>query len=179
MGFMQKNVNVYLLILFVAILIAVGGITVYYQEKIKEQTTDLKDTGYRLDNCTDILNNKTVTLVKTQAALDLHEQDISKYDTLYEDKATKLSETETDLKDTETTLTSTQTELGNTKDQLDEFMGKYASEKQERMNLESELDSTNKELKQIKSAKAAADMTIHNLEDEIDELETQIEDLED
>ncbi|MBT7902935.1 hypothetical protein HN587_03655 [Candidatus Woesearchaeota archaeon] len=178
MGFMEKNINIFLLILLLAMIVVLGGASVYYQDIIKETTLKFKEKNAEFDTCTTNLNNTTIILNKAKENLDLTKQDVSTYGVLYENKTAELTDTKTNLESTKSSLENTQSELSNTKETLDEFKEKYEKEKSLRLEVESENADLSETLKITKSAKAAADATIADLNDQIDALDNEVAQLE-
>ena len=100
MGFMQKNVNVFLLVLVLVVATALAGSSVYYQRSFANITSKHDLTADNLSKCTEDLQQFKFNLEKTMRSLNTTSQDIRRYDELYSTKATELETTQTSLTET-------------------------------------------------------------------------------
>jgi chromosome segregation ATPase len=111
MGFMQKNVNVFLLLLVLTVAAALAGSSVYYQKTFDKLTGNYDTASDNLSHCTADLENYRFNLNKTLSSLSTTSQDIRRYDELYSTKATELQSTQQNLTQRETELQETKLSL--------------------------------------------------------------------
>jgi chromosome segregation ATPase len=111
MGFMQKNVNIFILVLVLALAGALAASSAYYQTTFDKLTGRYDDTATNLSQCHSDLENYRFNLNKTLSSLNTTAQDIRRYDELYSTKATELQTTQTELNETASTLQGTRIQL--------------------------------------------------------------------
>jgi len=111
MAFLQKNVNVFLMILVLFVAAALAGSSAYYQDTFKKINTKFESTATNLSTCETDLTSYQSNLQKTIQTLNTTSQDIRKYDELYSAKATELSSTQDVLNDTSAKLKTAQIDL--------------------------------------------------------------------
>ncbi len=111
MGFMQKNVNIFLLVLILVVALAMAGSSVYYQKNFDELIDKQEDTSANLSECRADLDSYKFNLNKTLRSLTTTTQDIRRYDELYVNKSSELDTTKSTLEETSTTLQETKLTL--------------------------------------------------------------------
>ena len=111
MGFMQKNVNLFLLLVVLVVASALAGASVYYQKNFDTLTDQYDSTAENLSLCKADVQRYVFNLNKTMRSLNTTTQDIRRYDDLYSTKDTELKTTQGNLSATQTTLKSTQISL--------------------------------------------------------------------
>lgn len=157
MGFLQKKVNIFLLLIIVIMVIALGVSAVYYNETFMKQGSECAATSSMLDTCESSLQSYKDLLNRTVSELNQTTEDIHKYDVLYENKSVELESTKKDLEDTSE-------ELETTKDDLAEYIDRYTLEKKRADGLQEDFDAM----------KALRDILAQHVED----LENQVVDLQ-
>jgi chromosome segregation ATPase len=166
MSYLQKNINIFLLVLVVAISVVVAGSSVYYQTTLTNVSSKLENTTDLLGECNADLDNTQFRLNKTISSLNFTVQDIRRYDTLYENKSMQLVSTERSLSDTSKELALTKTKLDETSDLYEKYYEKYSEQKSLNNNLVQEISN-------LEALNSAQESEIANLKDEIDELEDE------
>lgn len=111
MGFMQKNVNIFLLVLVLIVALSLAGSSVYFQKNFDKLTGKQEDTSANLSECRADLENYKFNLNKTLRSLTTTTQDIRRYDELYVTKSTELESTKGTLEETQSTLQETKLTL--------------------------------------------------------------------
>ncbi|MFC1740991.1 hypothetical protein ACFL3V_00455 [Nanoarchaeota archaeon] len=111
MGFMQKNVNLFLLLVVLLVASALAGTSVYYQKNFDQITDNYDRTAENLSQCTADVQMYLFNLNKTMRSLNTTTQDIRRYDELYTTKDTELKSTQSNLSQTQTNLKQTQISL--------------------------------------------------------------------
>jgi chromosome segregation ATPase len=111
MGFMEKNINIFLLILVLVVAGALAGSSVYYQDSFDKLTGTQENTAEDLSECETDLESYKFNLNKTLRSLNTTSQDIRRYDELYTTKSEELKTTQSELEDTSTTLKETKINL--------------------------------------------------------------------
>ena len=111
MGFMQKNVNIFILLLVLVLAGAIAASSAYYQTTFDKLTGKYDNTAVNLSQCRSDLDNYRFNLNKTLSSLNTTAQDIRRYDELYSTKATELQSTQQNLNETASTLQETRIEL--------------------------------------------------------------------
>ncbi len=101
MSFMGRNINLALVALLVIVVLLALGSAVLYQKVLTQRTSDYERSSSNLSQCQDALDSYRSRLDKTMSDLNASSQDISKYDTLYEQKVVELGKTQSSLKDTQ------------------------------------------------------------------------------
>jgi chromosome segregation ATPase len=109
--YIEKSVNFYLLLLIIAVLIGGSVFAVYYQ-----QVYGTTREGY--GECQDTLRVCESRLAGAITNLSISEQDIERYDTLYEGQSQTLSTTKNELTETKSTLQNTQNQLDQANNQI-------------------------------------------------------------
>ncbi len=124
MSFMQRDIDFRLILLILVVIIAIVGLTIFYQssagniirkynkvtEKLERIQDNLTTTTVMLDACGAKVVNVSVEL---EGALSYQQTAQSEFNTLYQ-------ETENTLQETESTLSRTQNELQETEADLSE-----------------------------------------------------------
>jgi peptidoglycan hydrolase CwlO-like protein len=167
MGFMQKRVNAFLLILVLIVAAALAGSSVYFQSTFDKLTNKQDDTAANLSTCKADLDRYKFNLNKTLRSLNTTTQDIRRYDELYTTK-------DTELKSTQSNLTNTQTTLKQTKISLAEETALKAKYKKDYQD-EAELRKSAEEQNTILTAqKAQLESSIINYKQNEDDVENCI-----
>lgn len=129
MSFMQRDIDFRLILLILVVIIAIVGLTIFYQssagniirkynkvtEKLESAQENLTTTTVRLDACDAKVANISVEL---ESALSYQQSAQSEFNTLYQDKESALEEAEATLQNTVEDLEDTQTELNQTQTDL-------------------------------------------------------------
>lgn len=97
MGYLDKNINMALVIIIVGIVVAMLAVTVFFQVGLKTRTTDFETTSENLTTCETQLANYQERLNTAQSQLSSTSEDIRRYDQLYETKVAELSDTSDEL----------------------------------------------------------------------------------
>lgn len=164
MTYLERNINLFLLLLVIGIAVVVAGTSLYYQETFTNVTTRLDNSTKQLNTCNADLSNTRFRLNRTSASLNFTVQDIRRYDVLYENKTEQLALTTKNLEDTSKTLESTKFKLSETADLYEKYLSKYNEQK----NINTDLVQQVSNLEEIKSSQAAE---ISKLKKKIDDLE--------
>lgn len=127
---MQKNINIYLLILVLFVAGALAGSAVYYQENFDDLTKLQEETLTNLSQCKSSLVNVEFNLNKTIRSLNTTSQDIRRYDELYTTKDEELKTTAQNLESTETQLQTTKLTLQEETALKNKFKQQYQDEVQ-------------------------------------------------
>ena len=136
MSFMQKNVNMFLLLLILVVAGTLAGSAVYYQANFDKLTDKHDDAAANLSECRADLEKYMFNLNKTMRTLNSTTQDIKRYDELYSNKSAE-------LKSTQDTLSQTDTELKSTKITLQEeisLKNKYKSDYNDQVQINRNLE---------------------------------------
>ncbi|MBW2972535.1 hypothetical protein KY359_05860 [Candidatus Woesearchaeota archaeon] len=139
MGFMQKNVNIFLLVLVLLVASALAGSSVYYQKNFDRLTGRYDLTAENLSGCQADLESYRFNLNKTLRSLNTTTQDIRRYDELYTTKADELKTTQEDLEETETTLQSTKLDL----QEETALKNKYKNDYEDQLEISRDLEEQN------------------------------------
>lgn len=139
MGFMQKNVNVFLLLMVLVVAGALAGSSAYYQNTFKKINSMYDDTSKNLSVCRSEVESYKMNLQKTITSLNTTSQDIRRYDELYTAKATALQDTTKSLNQTSTQLKSTQLDLV----EMTALKSKYKNDYDEQLSINDGLREQN------------------------------------
>jgi len=142
MGFFQKNINLFLMILIIISVVAYVGSTVFYQGTFQNITSEANSINTKFKTCSINLATANGKLSKTQELLNATETDIKKYDSLYENKTSELSNTKSSLKSTSNSLTKYTNLYTQEKSKAD----KYGKEVTRLTGLKNKLSSENNAL---------------------------------
>lgn len=129
MSFMQRDIDFRLILLILVVIIAIVGLTIFYQssagniirkynkvtEKLENVQENLTTTTVKFDACEAKVANISVEL---EDALSYQQTSQSEFNTLYQDKESALEESETSLQRTQGDLDDAQTELNQTQTDL-------------------------------------------------------------
>lgn len=155
MGYMKRNVNLGLLFLIVATLIAFAGFATYYQTTFFNLSTSYEDKVGKIDTLVETLSAEKTKLNQTSYQLQVkaeREKDLSsKYDSLRDvkeqlelDKAllqTELTNTKSDLSSTKAELSATQSSLAVAENTIADRDATIASRDSEISSLNSQVSS--------------------------------------
>ncbi|MBW2996728.1 hypothetical protein KY349_00135 [Candidatus Woesearchaeota archaeon] len=169
MTFMQKNVNMFLLVLVLVVAGALAGSSVYYQSSFDKLTSKQDDTSANLSQCTADLDNFKFNLEKTLRTLNTTSQDIRRYDELYATKSEELDVTQSSLEETTGTLKETQLSL----EEETALKKKYKEEYEEQLDISQGLEEQNAILT---SQKAQLEQEVIGYKQDIDSSEACIDD---
>jgi peptidoglycan hydrolase CwlO-like protein len=168
MGFMQKNVNVFLLLLVLVVAGSLAGSSVYYQKNLDRLTLKYENVSSNLSFCVADRDNYKFNLNKTLSSLSTTTQDIRRYDEIYVSKATELKVTAENLSKTSADLEETQKSL------VEEaaLKRKYQSEYNDQVQITNGLQEQNAILT---SQKASLESTVIGYKNRIDSSHTCLE----
>ncbi|MBN1544094.1 hypothetical protein JW898_01375 [Candidatus Woesearchaeota archaeon] len=158
MGFMEKNVNIFLLVIVLLVAGALAGSSVYYQKNFDRITDQYDDTASNLSQCNADLESFRFNLNKTMRSLNTTTQDIRRYDELYSTKAEELKTTQEDLEETETTLQKTKLSL----QEESALKNKYKNEYEDQLEISRDLEEQNAILSSQKAQLEASVISYRN-----------------
>jgi chromosome segregation ATPase len=139
MSFMQKNVNVFILLLVLVLAGALAASSAYYQTTFDKVTTKYDDTAANLSQCSADLENYRFNLNKTLSSLNTTSQDIRRYDELYTTKSDQLQTTQSNLTQTVSSLQETRIEL----QEETALKNKYKNDYQDQVEISNGLEEQN------------------------------------
>ncbi len=129
-SYIGKGINNFLFISIIVLLLVVVFFTVYFQGLFGDVSQTKEDISDKLRVCENRLSNFKEQLNKTISSLKTTELDIRKYDVLYENKTTQLSDAlkeldtvRKNLKDTEDELDTTKTKLAKAQSDVSDLQG--------------------------------------------------------
>jgi chromosome segregation ATPase len=150
-SYIGRHVNLALLVIIIGVVIALVGTTVFFQRSLQNRTDAFEGTSTNLDQCQVALKNYQEKYSEAEQKASDSEEDIRKYDQLYDQKVGELSDAQQQLADM-------QKQRDFERLQKDKFQSFY----EDQIRVSNSLNST-----------------IRNLEFEIDGLEDDIRDLRD
>ncbi len=129
MSFMQRDIDFKLILLILIVIIAIVGLTLFYQssagniirkynkvtENLEQTQANLTTTLAQLELCTDRVGNLSVEL---DSALEYQLESQDEFNTLYVDTEAAREEAESDLSQTQEELEDTQSELNQKEEDL-------------------------------------------------------------
>ena len=136
---MEKNVNVFLLLLVLLVAGALAGSSAYYQNTFKDINNKYDTTAENLSSCQADVQSYKFNLQKTTASLNTTSQDIRRYDELYTAKATELSSTKDVLNETSGQLKSTQVDLA----EMSALKAKFKNDYEDQLEVNDDLRESN------------------------------------
>ena len=164
MGFFNKNINVFLMIIIVVSVAAYAGSTVYYQETFQNITSESRSVKTQYSACQANLDNTMRQLGKTSEIRNETESEIRKYDELNAGRGEELSDMSTDRESTESVLA--------------EYIDLYGKEKKrandlgvEVTRLTNEKNTLSKENNNLRIQVASLEDDVSNLQDDLDACE--------
>ncbi|MFA6888586.1 MAG: hypothetical protein WC254_03750 [Candidatus Woesearchaeota archaeon] len=130
MGFMQRDIDFKLILLIILVIIAIVGLTLFYQssagniirkydkvsENLEKAQENLTVTQAKYGACVAKIDNLSLEL---NAATDYQLEAQDEFNNLYTETQSTLEETQTSLENTEEELASTESELTNVNEELD------------------------------------------------------------
>lgn len=139
MGFMQKNINMFLLGMVLVVALTLACSAIYYQKTFDKMTSNYDATSVNLSSCRSDLDSYKFNLNKTLRSLNTTAQDIRRYDELYSTKATQLQETTQTLNQTSSDLQETKISL------LEEsaLKNKYKQDYDDQLQISNNLEEQN------------------------------------
>ena len=164
MTFMEKNVNMFLLVLVLVVAGALAGSSVYYQSSFDKLTTEQEETSADLSECNADLENYKFNLNKTMRSLNMTTQDIRRYDELYTTKSEELQTTQSTLETTETTLKETTISL----QEETALKNKFKEDYEDQLEISRDLEELNAILTSQKAQLEANVISYKQNEDRID-----------
>jgi chromosome segregation ATPase len=148
-GFIGKKINIFLVVMIMIVLAGMGGISIYYQNSLKQITDKHVDKSGKLDVCQAELQSTTQTLSNTIKNLNNTEKDIRKYDNIYSQITGELDETSDELSKTKLQLETAITYQKIFKQKVDDFQAENIKLKEEVEDLTQEVESQEKEIKKL------------------------------
>jgi chromosome segregation ATPase len=129
MGFMQRDIDFKLILLILVVIIAIVGLTIFYQssagniihkynkvsEKLEISQDNLTTTMVQLDACTSQVGNLSAEL---NVALDYQSEAQGEFNSIYEEQEEELESTSSQLASTENELENTESELAQAESDL-------------------------------------------------------------
>ncbi|MFC1722640.1 hypothetical protein ACFL0V_00720 [Nanoarchaeota archaeon] len=128
MGFLQKNVNIFLLLVVLLVAATLAASSAYYQNTFKKINAQYDDTSENLTTCMQDVAAFKLNLQKTAQSLNTTSQDIRRYDELYTAKASALSSTQQTLNTTSANLKTTQLDLAEMSALKNKFKNDFEDE---------------------------------------------------
>lgn len=165
MGFFQKNINLFLMIVIIISVVAYAGSTVYYQETFQNVTSESHSIKTMYSSCQANLENTNEQLQRTQDILNSTERDIQKYDTLYETQTS--------------TLTTTQSELDTAEKDLASYTSLYTQEKKRAEDLSDEVTRVTNLKNELSSENNALRLQVATLQTKWDNCKDDLNTCED
>jgi chromosome segregation ATPase len=147
--FMGKKLNVFLLLIIIFILLGMLGVSVYYQNTLKNKKNEIESTSGKLSVCEQNVTSMSDILFNTMKSLNSTETDIRKYDTLYEQKAAELEKKKTELSNTQADLTRMTVLQETYKKQIDVYSGQVINLNKNITSLISQVTSLNREVDRL------------------------------
>ncbi|MFQ5474203.1 MAG: hypothetical protein ACE5DM_00030 [Candidatus Nanoarchaeia archaeon] len=161
MGFFNKNINVFLMIIIVVSVAAYAGSTIYYQETFQNITSESRNVKTQYSACQANLDNTMRRLGKTSEILNATESDIRKYDELYAGKSEELSDTQSDLESTKSDLT--------------QYIDLYGKEKKRANDLSVEVTRLTNEKNALSKENNNLRIQVAGLEDDVSDLQDDLD----
>lgn len=156
--YMKRNVNFSLFFLIVIVLIALAGLTTYYQMTYSEQANNLKQKTEEFTTALNELQVKKVQLNQTSVQLQVESQSKEQLSGLYTSIKQEKEIVEADLTKTKDTLLATLSELESTKNELfqtqkerEQYKREAQEWKDEAKNFENQLDDCRSDLSSCQS----------------------------
>lgn len=119
-SFMDKHINLFLVLLLVFILLTFTGVTIFFQDTFDSLSSTTQSTLSNLSTCNESLNNYRQQLSLALTKVNTTEQDIEKWEALYTKKVDQLDEKEDEISDLEESLRLANFEKEKMQDLLEE-----------------------------------------------------------
>ena len=161
MGFFQKNVNVFLMLVILMSVIAFAAATIFYQTTFQDITSESHNISSSYSQCIAQLDNTNQQLKRTSDILNSTEQDIRKYDELYATKTNELEETQDSLTTTKSDLAKYTSWYNEQKSRADAL----SDEVTRLTDLKNQLTSENNQLR----------LNVASLQNRVDDLQAELE----
>ena len=153
MAYMNRNVNLILLLLIIILVGYLIGLSTYYEGSFKNLSISYNSKVNQISKLSENLSYNSFQLNKTFSELQLRVADKTKFDQMY----TELTTAKTRL---ETELSQTQSELATTKAGLRES--------------ENQLLTTRSDLASVQSQLSTKQATIDSLNNQVDDLDSKL-----
>src|SRR3989344_420082 len=126
MAYLKKNVNMFLLLLFVIIIGGVAGLTTFYQTTYKDLSLNYEDQVAEIEKLLTDLNAERAKLNQTALQLDVKEEREEQLSKEYTDvKQEKLKKAAYDLKVTSEALANAQREANEFREKAASYKANY------------------------------------------------------
>ena len=90
MGYLDKNINMALLLIIVITVVVLLAITIFFQTGLQTRTVDYETTSEELQACTTTLDTCQLQLEEKEGLVNSTSEDIRRYDTLYQQRTAEL-----------------------------------------------------------------------------------------
>ncbi len=140
-GFLGRNINFALFLLVLVVVLIGAGTTVLYYKGLSERTSQYETTSLNLTQCLTSLANYRNVLLTRESELNETSQDIRKYDLLYSQKQSELTDAQKDLDETKRQLTSTILQKEQYKSQMEQKATEVAQKTAQIVKLEAQVDA--------------------------------------
>ena len=111
---LKKNVNLFLMVIVLIIVVAGVGYVSIYQQRLHSVASDAGEKGENLTACSNILDTTRLMLDDALMRLNQTETDVKTYDVIYEKKESELQTKADELEETSSLLSSTSSKLAAT-----------------------------------------------------------------
>ena len=148
---LKRKINMFIMILIIIFICGGVAVSVLYMNIIKNVSGEKDSFKGNFTSCSASLENYMEVLSMTEKELNSTSEDIKKYDTLYEEKATSLETAQTELQKTKTDLTSTKALLDKTTENLKKATTDLATVTAERTSLQTQVDKLKVDNAKLKS----------------------------
>ena len=191
MGFMQRDIDFKLILLILVVIIAIVGLTLFYQssagsiiskynkvkDKLEQTNENLTITVAKLDACTAKTGNLTVEL---DAALNYQLESQGEFNELYTETQSSLEETESSLRSAEEKLEDTEADLTAAESSLTTCEATVDANREEADNANEYAQSAQSRLDTCKSCAdvAACNTCINNALGDVNQVINYLDEIE-
>lgn len=152
-SYLGRNVNLTLLVIIIAVVVALVGTTVFFQRSLTDRTSTLEDTSGSLQQCEVALANYQERYSEAEQRVNETAQDIRRYDQLYEQKVSE-------LEDSQDELLKTKKQLEFQELQAEKFKTSYEDQLKENEQLQLSIESKDARIQELNDR-------INDLKDEL------------
>ncbi len=156
MTYMKKNVNMFMILLLVTVLIALVGVTAYFQVVYRDLSVDYEEKVESLNEISAQVTTQASELNRTRTTLRIQEEDTEQYEQLYGDLSDENTKISSDLANVQNELSTAVRDLQKAQSDIRNKDSQISAQETQIANLVDEVDDLERDKR--------------NLDDDVDDL---------
>lgn len=146
MSYLKKNVNAFMILLLITVLVALVGVTVYFQITYRDLSGAYEDKVEKLDDISARVTTQASELNRTRTTLRIQEEDTEQYEELYGDLSDENIKITLDLASVRNELTQAIRDLGQARNDITNKDAEIAAKKSQISRLNNEIEDLERDV---------------------------------